>query len=155
MKLNGFWKHNKKLIISTLIILFSGSAGTIAIGPEDVVAAFRMLLNANEINENIHQSAHDKEMLWEFAAIISDNWDGDTIYEAADDNGRVYIIDVRWVNGPNNSGQQIPLAFVDKPMYRIYPILTTYKYGPEGRWYINLHDNKSGESQNCYLHKKQ
>jgi len=145
-----FWQNNKKLIITVALMLIGGGSGTFIVGPEYFVHLIKGPLYFEELVEMERQYHHDKEMWWEWGRTITDNWDSTVVYRVVDDWGNAYEVDVRWVNGPNNSPIQIPVAFVYRPMYRPYPIYTSVN----GRWYINFHDNKSGETQNCYLYIK-
>jgi len=147
INLNGFWKNNKKFLIGLAVALFGGGGGTLILGPEYVADFFKAPLYYKQI----HDYRHHKEMIYEAWRLITDNYDSTIIYQVADDHGTAYDVDVRWVNGPNDSDLKIPIALVGKPMYRPYPIHIAHA---DGRWYINLHDNKSGETQNAYLYKK-
>lgn len=147
INLNGFWKHNRKFLIGFIITLFGGGVGTLALGPEYVADFFRAPL----YYKHIHDYVHHKEMIYETFRLITDNWDSTLVYQIADDNGNAYNVDVRWVNGPNNSGKRIPIALVGKPLYRPYPI---HIADADGRWYINLRGVKPGETMNCYLYRK-
>ena len=152
ISLNDFWKKNKKFLISLIVILFGGGSGTLIVGPEYVANFFKAPIYYKEASEMAHDYDHQKEMIYEFERLITDNWDSTIVYQIADDEGNAYEVDIRWVNAPNNSKKIIPIAFVGAPMYRPYPV---HIADADGRMYINLHDNKSGETQNIYLYKKQ
>ena len=149
--MNGYFKKHKGFVISLFLFLATGGTVSVVEGPEYFVDFFRAPLEYRKMKDVEHDYYHHKEMSYEFGRLISDNWDSTVVYEIADDAGRAYDVDVRWVNGPNDSDKKIPIAFVGRPMYRPY---TLYTADADGRWYINLHDNTSGETQNTYLHLK-
>ena len=152
ISLHDFWKKNKKFLISFIVVLFGGGSGTLIVGPEYIVNFFKAPLYYKEASIMTHEYEHYKEMWWEWGRLITDNWDSTIVYQIADDGGQIFEVDIRWVNGPNNSDIKIPIAFVGKPIYSPYPI---HIANADGRMYINLSDNKSGEIQNVYLYKKQ
>lgn len=149
--MTDLWKKYKGTVIGIITLFLTGGTVSVIKGPEYILNFFRAPIYYQEMDAVSHDYAHFKEMWFEWGRLITDNWDSTIVYRVADDAGVVYDVDVRWVNGPNESDYKIPVAFVGRPIYRPYPI---YKAHADGRMYINVHDNKTGETQNLYLVRK-
>ena len=101
----------------------------------------RLENKVDSLHAVIHFNNDVTEMDWEFARSITDNMDGDTLYEIVSDNGIPYQVDIR----ENAEGDQFAFIF---RMFIIYPI----HFGPNGRMYVMLHHSTE---QNTYLRKIQ